>query len=144
MKLYDRLLAGWVWLSKFTIFSPLNLNEDDTLESDVVQWGNYTIGDNMYPNLFNVFVKYSPTADTLLKKTVRLIFGNIPKEVKNQKTTDESVFTNTLQSLVKNAGRDSILYDGSFVLWIGYNEQHKKNQFKWIPIDLIRYVKRQR
>lgn len=142
MRLYDRLIAGVVWLQKFTIFSPMNLSEDDSAREDVVQWGNYAIGNNLYPNLFNIFVKYSPTADILLNKAVRLAFGNIPKEVKNQKTTLESVFTNTIQSLVKNAGRDAFLYKGSFALLIGVNEEGKCNEFQWEPIELIRYVKR--
>lgn len=142
MRLYDRLIAGVVWLQKFTIFSPMNLCEDDTLREDVVQWGNYAVGNNLYPNLFNIFVKYSPTADILLNKAVRLAFGNIPKNMKNQKTTLESVFTNTIQSLVKNAGRDAFMYKGSFVLWVGYDDKSKRNEFRWVPIELTRYVKR--
>ncbi len=142
MRLYDRLLAGVVWLQKFTIFSPMNLSEDDTARDDVVQWGNYAIGNNLYPNLFNIFVKYSPTADILLNKAVRLAFGNIPKEVKNKRTTLESAFTNTIQSLVKNAGRDAFLYKGSFALLIGYDEAGKCDEFRWVPIELVRYVKR--
>lgn len=41
-----------MWLSKFTIFSPMNLQEDTALKDDLMQWGNYAIGNNMYPNLF--------------------------------------------------------------------------------------------
>lgn len=142
MRLDDRLIAGVVWLEKFTIFSPMNFSEDKALHESIVQWGNYAIGNNLYPNLFSIFVKYSPTADILLNKAVRLIFGNIPKDVKNQKTTLESVFTNSIQNLIKNAGRDAMLYKGSFALWVGYNKDGKCNEFKWIPIELIRYVKR--
>lgn len=120
----------------------MNLSEDDTQREDVVQWGNYAIGNNLYPNLFNIFVKYSPTADIILNRAVRLAFGNIPKNVKNKRTTLESAFTNTIQSLVKNAGRDAFLYKGSFALRVGYDEAGKVDEFQWIPIELIRYVKR--
>lgn len=142
MKIYERLLAGVVWLSKFTIFSPMNMKEDEEQSPDLIQWGNYSIGANLYPNLFNIFVKYSPTASLILKKIVRYAFGNIPKEIKNQCITTESNFTNTIQSLVKNAGRDAFLYDGSFAIWVGYDENGKVNELKWIPIELVRYYRR--
>ncbi len=142
MKLYDRLIAGVVWLSKFTIFSPMNLQEDSALKDDLMQWGNYAIGNNMYPNLFNIFVKYSPTADLVLNRLVKYAFGNIPKEIKNQPTTLESSFTNTVQALVKNAGRDAFMYKGSFALWIGYNAESKVNEFVWEPVENVRYMKR--
>ena len=31
MQLYDRLIAGVVWLQKFTVFTPMNLKDDTFL-----------------------------------------------------------------------------------------------------------------
>ena len=142
MKLYERIIAAVVWLQKFTIFSPMNFAEDKSLGDKVIQWGNYSIGNNMYPNLFDIFVKYAPTADNLIERVVAKIFGSIPKDIKTKRTTLESTFTDTIYSLLCNAGRDAIGYKKSFAIWVGYNEQGQPNQFKWIPISMIRYVKR--
>lgn len=142
MNIYDRIIAGTIWLEKYTVFSPYNLVEDESLSTDVIQWGNYCIGYNIYPNLFNIFAKYSPTTDILLNRCVRLTFGNIPKEIKNQRTTFESSFTNTISTLVKNAGRDSLMYKGSFAIWVGYDENGKIDEFKWLSLALVRYIKK--
>lgn len=142
MNLQNDLLAGSVWLEKFAPFSPRNYRENDGLDQSIVQWGNYAIGYNVYPNLFNIFIKYSPTADALINKIVRMTFGNIPKEIKNKPTTRESLGANTIQSLCLNAGRDYKVFGGSFAIWVGYDEEGRKDEFKWIPLELVRYVKR--
>lgn len=142
MNLQNDLLAGAVWLEKFAPFSPKNYRENDSLDKSIVQWGNFAIGYNLYPNLFNIFIKYSPTADALINKIVRMTFGNIPKDIKSQPTTRESVGANTIQSLCINAGRDYKIFGGSFALWVGYDAEGKIDEFKHMPIELIRYVER--
>ena len=140
MKLYDRIIAGVVWLQKFTPFSPNNLEEQATFEKNLVQWGNFSIGYNMYPNLFNIFVKYAPTATSLIRKKVNLIVGNVPQEIKVQRTTFESSYTNTVENLLQNICRDYVMFDKSFALWVGYDENGKVNEFKRLSLDNVRYV----
>ena len=142
MNLQNDLLAGAVWLEKFAPFSPKNYRENDSIDKSVVQWGNFAIGYNLYPNLFNIFIKYSPTAEALIGKIVRMTFGNIPKDIKSRPTTRESVGANSIQSLCLNAGRDYKIFGGSFALWVGYNAEGKVDEFKHMPIELIRYVER--
>lgn len=142
MNLQNDILAGSVWLEKFAPFSPRNYRENDGIDPGIVQWGNYAIGYNVYPNLFNIFIQYSPTADALINKIVKMTFGNIPKAIKNQPTTRESLGANTIRSLCINAGRDYTVFGGSFAIWVGYDEEGRKDEFKWIPLELIRYVKR--
>lgn len=141
MRIGDRIIAGVVWLQKYSIFSPMNLRENPKM-SGVEQWGNYAIGYNMYPNLFNIFVQYSPSASRLVEKRLDLTFGNIPKEVKNKRTTHGVEMTNTLYSCVRNAGRDAIMYERSWAIWVGYNEDGLIDEFSWIPLENIRYVVR--
>lgn len=142
MKLYDRIISGVVWLRKYTIFSPNNFQDEIIAERDMVQWGNFSIGYNMYPNLFNIFVKYSPTATSLIRKKINLIVGNVPQNIKVQKTTFESSYTNTVESLLTNICRDYIMFDKSFAIWVGYNDEGRVNEFKRITLESVRYIKR--
>lgn len=142
MRLYDRVIAGVVWLEKFSIFSPLNLREDTSLEKSVKQWGNYSIAYNIYPNLFNIFVRYSPTAKVILRRVGRLINGNIPKEQRGKKTTYENRSNNTIQTLAETIIRDQLMFEGSFALWCSYPEDGYAGEIKAIPIENIRYIKR--
>ena len=143
MQLYDRLIAGVVWLQKFTVFTPMNLKDDTFLvDKSIVPWGNYAIGNNIYPNLFNIFIDYSPTASSLVGRKIDFIFSNVPKEIKNQRTTKELSFNNTVDVLLHVAGRDHILFDRSFAIWLGYNEAGLIDEFKAIPLENVRYVYR--
>lgn len=141
MKIYDRLIAGWGWLRKFTIWSPYNFQEEyDT--KGIVQWGNYSIGSNIYPNLFEIFVKYSPTASSLVDRKVKFIIGNVDKGIKRERTTNETTYNNSLITLLSNLCHDYILFKGSFAVWVGFDSSGRINEFKQIPLENIRYVAR--
>lgn len=141
MRIYDRVIAGWGWLRKFTIWSPYNFQEK--VERDGVQpWGNYSVGSNVYPNLFEIFVRYSPTASALVSRKVKFIIGNIDKELKRKRTTNETTYNNTLSTLLDNVCHDYIMFNGSFAIWVGYNQDGQINEFKQIPLENIRYIDR--
>lgn len=142
MKIYDRLVAGWGWLRKFTIWSPYNFQED-LGRTEVQPWGNYSVGSNIYPNLFEIFVKYSPTASALISRKVKFIVGNVDKDLKRKRTTNESTYNNSLITLLENLCHDYIMFGGSFALWVGFDEDGKVNEFKQIPLENIRYIKRE-
>lgn len=143
MDILSRNLANLFWLEKFSIFKPENLQTSSTLDKKILPWGNYSIGQNLYPQLFEIFVKYSPTANFILNKISRYAFGNIPKEQKNIKTTFEGGFSDTLQAQIKRAGRDAFLFGGAFAIWVGYSENGFINEFRTIPVSRVRYVSRE-
>lgn len=141
MRIYDRLVAGWGWLRKFTIWSPYNFQEDYKRDS-VQPWGNYSVGANIYPNLFEIFVKYSPTASALVNRKVKFIVGNIDKELKRKRTTNETTYTNSVITLLENLCHDYVMFQGSFAIWVGFDDSGAINEFKQISLENIRYIKR--
>lgn len=141
MRIYDRTI-GTLWLQKFTTFAPLNIKEDPSIYKGIKQWGNYTIGYNIYPNLFDVIVRYSPLAKELIRKRIKLTFGNIPKEIKTQLVGGDDDFKNTLNSLIRNCAYDYFVFQGSFAIWVGYDGFGRINQMMPIALETIRYIDR--
>lgn len=141
MKLYDTIIAGLVWLEKFAIFSPKNL-ESTHIESGLQAWGNYAIGQNRYPNLFDIFIKYSPTAEHIIRRKVELAVGNIAPEVQTKRTLLSHGFTNTVRSLVDNIARDAFRFNGAFAVWVGYDKDGNVTEYCHIPIEEVRYFRR--
>lgn len=142
MKLYDRIIAGVVWLRKFTIFSPNNFQDEIVNNENMLQWGNFSIGYNMYPNLFNIFIKYSPTATSLIKKKIEWMVGNVPQDIKTIRTTYEASYTNTVDNLLLNIAKDYIAFNGSFAIWVGYDKEGRIDEFKGISLESLRYINR--
>ena len=68
MDILTRNLANLFWLEKFTVFKPENLRPLTGIDKNLMSWGNYSIGQNLYPQLFEAFIKYSPTANFILNK----------------------------------------------------------------------------
>lgn len=141
MNIYNRVIAGWGWLRKFTVWSPYNFREEYRKDG-VQQWGNYSVGSNIYPQLYEIFVKYSPTASALLNRKIKFVIGNVDKELRRKRTTNESNYNNTLNTLLVNLCHDYLLFEGSFAIWVGTDENGRINEFKQIPLESIRYVSR--
>jgi len=141
MKFIDKFIAGVVWLEKFAIFSPQNL-QSTQVENGLQAWGNYAIGANRYPNLFDVFIKYSPTAEHIIRRKVELAVGNIDPEIQAMRTTLSRGFTNTVRALVDNIARDAFRFNGAFAVWVGYDGEGKVNELCHIPIEEVRYYTR--
>lgn len=140
MDILTRNLANLFWLEKFTVFKPENLRPLTGIDKNLMSWGNYSIGQNLYPQLFEAFIKYSPTANFILNKLLRYAFGNIPKNIKCINTTFGGGFSDTIMSQILRAGRDSFLFNGAFAVWCGYDKNGHVNEFRTIPISRLRYV----
>src|SRR5574344_2144997 len=143
MDILTRNLANLFWLEKFTVFKPENLRPLTGIDKNLMSWGNYSIGQNLYPQLFEAFIKYSPTANFILNKLLRYTFGNIPKNIKCINTTFGGGFSDTIMSQILRAGRDSFLFNGAFAVWCGYDKNGHVNEFRTIPISRLRYVSRE-
>lgn len=139
--IYSRAIASQ-YLEGVQIDAPKNIEISEKYAPDqIIEWGSYSVGLNVYPNVYEHILENSPTATSLIKKLKNFICANIPEDIKTLLTAHDFDFVNTFENQVTLLAQDWVVFNGCFAFWVGYNSNGQIDQFKRLPVSWLRYYK---